>query len=835
MPGLFQRSALIPLFMGITVLICGCVTLSDPEAAQEYTGDIIGIVRDDQTVGQTFISRRPHLNSITLWLSVEPSSGNQKTSNAVLDIQLYHTPTDTWPIYSTQISFNQIINNTLQIAISPQPDPPEQSYYLVLRSERGSLRVNGRAEDAYPDGEAFLGSEPIQADMAFRLTYDYDPYAVIDDIKRGLSNTWLILPLGMVLLIPGWLVLDLSGLQHHYNRGEQIGISLGLSLAIIPLVMLWTSYLGLAWNRTAVFFGSGVLTAIVLVRFLSRYYIIICKKKQPSNGIQNDLGINPGKTPWTALIMQLVRKATLTLILLAVFVLSLAIRLVMVRDMSAPAWVDSVHHAVITRLIVESGGIPQTYAPFINIDANYYHPGFHSVLAVFYWLSGLDIPQAMLLLGQVLNAFAVITAFTLTTALVNNRIAGIIAALVTGLFTPMPAYYTSWSRYTQLTGLLILPVAFLMTKWLLEKDHNRRELVTALLISAVASAGLFMVHYRVAAFLICLILAYIISQVRFKRLELWQLVKKGVGYVGIYGLAACILTLPWIWPTFTRVFIPIATSSAGKTTTAFSDFSWRYLTTASGQPAMVLAGFGLVWGTIKRQRFVITLVLWTFLLFFLANLGALSLPGGSFINNTSVEITLFLPISILAGFFLAQVIHLISIFPTIWQNILRIGLVLGGIILAYVGARKLLPILNPTTDLFRSADRPVMSWIQEHIPANEEIMINPFYWGYNLYAGSDGGFWISPLAGRKTIPPPVLYGVGPADEIQRITSTCQAVMNQGKDAQALWSTLHSQAIHYIYIGARGGVVSPQALRNSLLFKTLYSQNGAWLFEVLPKP
>jgi hypothetical protein len=128
-----------------------------------------------------------------------------------------------------------------------------------------------------------------------------------------------------------------------------------------------------------------------------------------------------------------------------------------------------------------------------------------------------------------------------------------------------------------------------------------------------------------------------------------------------------------------------------------------------------------------------------------------------------------------------------------------------------------------------------MSWIQEHIPANEEIMINPFYWGYNLYAGSDGGFWISPLAGRKTIPPPVLYGVGPADEIQRITSTCQAVINQGKDAQALWSTLHSQAIHYIYIGSRGGVISPQALRNSLLFKTLYSQNGAWLFEVLPKP
>ena len=29
------------------------------------------------------------------------------------------------------------------------------------------------------------------------------------------------------------------------------------------------------------------------------------------------------------------------------------------------------------------------------------------------------------------------------------------------------------------------------------------------------------------------------------------------------------------------------------------------------------------------------------------------------------------------------------------------------------------------------------------------VLINPFTWGYGLYAGNDGGFWISPLAGRK--------------------------------------------------------------------------------------
>ena len=36
-----------------------------------------------------------------------------------------------------------------------------------------------------------------------------------------------------------------------------------------------------------------------------------------------------------------------------------------------------------------------------------------------------------------------------------GRIGGLAAALIVGVFTPMPAYYTSWGRYTQLAALLI--------------------------------------------------------------------------------------------------------------------------------------------------------------------------------------------------------------------------------------------------------------------------------------------------------------------------------------------------------------------------------------------
>jgi hypothetical protein len=132
---------------------------------------------------------------------------------------------------------------------------------------------------------------------------------------------------------------------------------------------------------------------------------------------------------------------------------------VMARDLSAPAWVDSIHHAAITRLILEKGGYPSTYAPYIDIDATEYHAGFHSVLASFQWLSGLDSPEAMLLLGQVLNALIVFAVYLLAVALTHHRSAGLGAAAIAGLFTPMPAYQLGTPQLAIRPGIRRGPVA----------------------------------------------------------------------------------------------------------------------------------------------------------------------------------------------------------------------------------------------------------------------------------------------------------------------------------------------------------------------------------------
>jgi len=247
---------------------------------------------------------------------------------------------------------------------------------------------------------------------------------------------------------------------------------------------------------------------------------------------------------------------------------------------------------------------------------------------------------------------------------------------------------------------------------------------------------------------------------------------------------------------------------------------------------MILAGLGLALSLLRRSSLAITLGCWTASLLLVANLSALHLPGGWFVNTISVAIILFMPTAVFAGYALGQVRRLLlHLTPSRWKPGLQWVLVLVNAAILLLAARALLPILRPSAALARTSDRPAMEWIAEHIPADETILINPMYWGYGTYAGADGGYWITPFTGRKTIPPPVLYALGDPADKQHIRTLCEAVLKQANDPEALAVTLRSQGINYIYLGGRGGVLSPQRLSDSNQFTIIYAQQGNWIFKV----
>lgn len=826
-------SGLHRFFRGIVAALLflslnACVRMNDPDVSQDFNHHIIGILDQNQTIEQSFISRRPRLNGISLWVTfVHDLDSNPPTGQLLF--KLYSSNRDTQLLFATSIPISSSWDNSqIDITFPPQDDQPGQPYYIQIESSGSAIQVLGRNEDTYPDGTAFIHGEETVADISFHTTYDYGLNAVLQDLSTWALKPGLILLLGLSLFLPGWTLLDLFGLRKFYSHNEQAALSVGLSLAVIPLLMFWSTVLQIRWSNTGVFWIFGFLTGYWILRFVISNLI-----SKNNHYMQLESTVNLHEKNDSSHFSK-------GLILCGIIAGVFFVRLAMVRDLATPAWVDSVHHALITQMIIKNGGFPSSYAPYMEFDIHNYHVGFHSNLAVFTWLSGLGIHDSMLIYGQALNALASLSVYLLTTTLTRKPQAGLFAAFITGFLTPMPAYYTSWGRYTQLAGLLILPsiLSFLILGLRQDKSANQHFHVkrNSILLAIIAISGLFLVHYRVLAFLILLLFAKFISDLTFQGSSPRKaILSKWLISTFVILIGSVALVFPWFFHAISQIFIPKLTPPAFNPVTLFNDFSWRFLTTALGKQALLLASIGVVTTSTTNMPLIMTMLLWIIQLLFFANMDALKLPGGGFITGTSVVIMLFLPISVVGGSFLDQI-------TSAWQITLRVQtnpfirkvfwgvIIVISVFVATLGARQILPLLNPITILSRQADLDAIDWIQHNIPTDSTFILNSFSWGFGLYAGSDGGYWISPITGANSLPPPALYGLGKPEIVNHINTICQIVVNTDTSPQELWNLMDENKVEYIFIGRRGGPLSYSALLRSNLFDQVYNTNGVWILK-----
>jgi hypothetical protein len=93
-----------------------------------------------------------------------------------------------------------------------------------------------------------------------------------------------------------------------------------------------------------------------------------------------------------------------------------------------------------------------------------------------------------------------------------------------------------------------------------------------------------------------------------------------------------------------------------------------------------------------------------------------------------------------------------------------------------------------------------------------------------------------PLAQRRTLPPPILYGYdnNRARRSARIDLEKQ-VLDLSSDPAGLHALLLEEHIDYVYLGVRGGALSPSLLSHDPGFQVLYAQGGAWVFRVRHTP
>jgi len=172
-----------------------------------------------------------------------------------------------------------------------------------------------------------------------------------------------------VFLLPGWALLNLVLPPESFEKerrpdvGAWLALAAGLTLALTPVVLLFLHLLKLKTGTGIVLATLVVSAALIIWR---RGPIWRNRLRQPGSWHQ--------KLDWLD---------APTLALALVMVLIVGVRLWVVRGINTGFWGDSYLHTMITRLILDNGGLFESWQPYAPLQTLTYHFGFHSNVALF--------------------------------------------------------------------------------------------------------------------------------------------------------------------------------------------------------------------------------------------------------------------------------------------------------------------------------------------------------------------------------------------------------------------------------------------------------------------
>jgi hypothetical protein len=794
----------ISLLMAFVAFVAGALQLSAErvDVVQPHSDAVSPLITYGHAVGQVFRSARPGLDSIEVRAVVNSSPGDGLAGHHLI-FHLKNAFGDKAELATVRLEASGITNNQLlRFTFEPQRDSEGKTYYFFLEADTSGTVSVWLSTVSMPGlGSLLIDRRLMTGALQFTAYYRYDVSTTLNDLFSVLpGSASVMLSVLLVLFAPGLMLW--CGMRVTWRYAVSLlGMWFGLSLTIVPIAFAWAGVLGVSLSASRIYAVLGCIAIVLLA------------SHRPHTVQRQRISI---ADVWS--------NAALVLVLMTI----LFLRYADAADLIVPSWVDSVHHTAIAELMVENGSIPNSYQPYADVSPFYYHFGFHAMVALFSWLSGMRIEWATLAMGQALNLLASASVYVLASEWLRSRSAGLVALLITGIVSIMPAYYVSWGRYTQLAGLVVLPIALLAFMRSMHSDSRAKQLVAAILIGGIA-----LLHYRVALFMATFMLAYFIWRV-LARLHHRQSALIVCKRILVLAVMSVVIIAPWLWHILNSIIWTLLQHpDLASGTDVYNTVPWTLVWGQHNSIIIQLALLGIVLGIRRHRAQVGVLVLWIVITAVVINLSLLGIKPTWIVTNESMVISMYLPLSLLVAIAVASINDILRTRVSLNNVRLVWWLVLPILIVTVaMAARDQFALNNPETILVLSDDLPAMEWIRQNLSVDALILVNDRFWQGQTYVGTDGGYWIPNLTGRRTTMPIAFYTNGDQGYWQHVNDLAIRI-DAGPDPtdKTFLEALRQRGVTHVYIGAKGGPLPLAKFIQSEHYGEIYGQGTVHIFEV----
>jgi hypothetical protein len=507
-----------------------------------------------------------------------------------------------------------------------------------------------------------------------------------------------------------------------------------------------------------------------------------------------------------------------------------------------PAWSDSLHHTLLTELTAVDGRLPYTLAPYFPNELDMYHLGLYALSGSVQMIARVPAHTALVWTAQFLNSLCGIGIY-LALDRYSGRLGAVVGTAVVGLFSVHPALWANWGRFTQLSSLTILLIAWVLTVEIMRssisnEEQSSRDRKWLIFFGAMCTAALFLFHFRVAIFYLPLVgISFLHTIIKMRSNQQRLILLK---YLLVLGFLALLLVLPALWPAANHY---ISSRQAAAPISAEQAQQLRqnlYVFPLSTIPYLVapiwllmITGLSVLVGLVRRNWIILTALGWTIVLIIMGNLYLLNIPMLNFTNLGAVLIMLYLPIGLVIG---TAVTEIHTLIPPYHKTKVELAILIFVLIAALPAAYSRATTLEPYRYFITDTDIDAMAWINENLPEDATFAINTYMWLPNFAHGTDAGYWIPYFTNRHIITGSMITSDVPKAYREQVLLLSKASESLETDLIAL-ETLYDSGVEYIYIGAKGDFsgsgLQYEFLRQSNWVEPVYQNGDTIILHIRP--